>query len=151
MKFFGEYTGSSYYTIAVLAVSPFVCRERFWYYLIAVELANFVKTNLKSIESEPRPVWVWTDLSDNGCEFGFGSPSGHSTRSSNMAFLLIIDHFFASAWSRLQYADLNKMTVRKNLISFLVVSFFAVFFWLFTLYNRIYLGRHTLNQIFYGS
>jgi len=96
MELYSDLTEGFAYTLGFLAMSPFLSRERFWYYLISIEFACYVKINLKMIQSEPRPVWVWSDLSDLGCSSSFGSPSGHSTRSANLAFLLVLDHFFAS-------------------------------------------------------
>ena len=99
MDTFSEWTDDFEYMLAILALSPFMSRERFWYIVIANQYSNFVKINLKMILSEPRPVWAWSDLSSLGCSSSFGSPSGHSARSSNLAFVVILDLFFASEWS----------------------------------------------------
>ena len=96
MELYSELTEGFVYTLGFVAMSPFLSRERFWYYLLSIEFASYAKTNLKMIQSEPRPVWEWSDLSDLGCSASFGSPSGHSTRSANLAFILVLDHFFAS-------------------------------------------------------
>ena len=88
------------YDVAILFLSPFMTRERFWYYMISLQVATGLKSNLKMLLAEPRPVMVWSDMSDLGCSPSFGSPSGHSTKSANLAFLVILDLFFASAWSR---------------------------------------------------
>ena len=99
METFSGLTGDVEYMLAILAISPFLSRERFWYIIIATQLAIFLRTNLKMIMSEPRPIWVWSDLSTTGCSSSFGSPSGHSASSSSMAFTVILDLFFASEWS----------------------------------------------------
>ena len=102
---FGRLTFDINYDLAILFLSPFMARERFWYYIISLQVAVFVKGNLKMLMAEPRPVMVWSDMLDLGCSPSFGSPSGHSTKSANLAFLVILDLFFASAWSRGKYAD----------------------------------------------
>ena len=151
LKAFSHYTEDIHYVLLILILSPFLSRERFWYYTIAVQLATFSKLNLKMLQSEPRPVWVWSDLTNLGCSSSFGSPSGHSTRSSNLAFLVILDLFFASEWSQRKYADLNKMQARTHKLAFALVSLFAVTFWLAQLYDRVFLGKHTINQVILGS
>ena len=145
MEKFDHLCDDSRYIELVLLMSPFVSRERFWYFLVAINFATFAKTNLKMVTAEPRPTWVWSDLSDLGCSSSFGSPSGHSTRSSNLAFLVILDLFFASEWSQRKYPQLNKMTASTNMLAFVIVSLFCVSFWLLNLYDRVFLGAHTLN------
>ena len=86
-----------HYDLIVLFLSPFMSRERFWYYMISLQVSNFAKTNTKMLISEPRPYWVWSDIfTESSCHASFGSPSGHATKSSNFALLIILDFFFAS-------------------------------------------------------
>ena len=90
-----------HYEIAILLLSPFMSRERFWYFMISLQVANLFLTNMKMVMSEPRPYWLWTDIfAEHSCGTEFGSPSGHSIKSSNIASLVILDLFFASEWSR---------------------------------------------------
>ena len=151
MNYVSECTEDYYYLMAVLFMSPFLSRERFWYYLTSIYLVCFLKTNLKMFYSEPRPTWVFNDLSNVGCSTSFGFPSGHSSNSANMAFLIILDLFFSSDWSRRKHSELNKMTYISHPITFLAVSLVAISFWLFILYDRVFLGKHTLNQVLLGS
>ena len=131
---------------------PFVCRERFWYYIVSVQLASFAKINLKMLESEPRPTWAWgSDIASYGCASSFGSPSGHSTRSSNLAFLIILDMFFASDWSRKTYAELKQKSPKSHIFTFLTVLLVTITFWLAQLYDRVFLGKHGINQVILGS
>ena len=139
------------YDVAILFLSPFMARERFWYYMISLQVASGVKSNLKMLLAEPRPVMVWSDMSDLGCSTSFGSPSGHSTKSANLAFLVILDLFFASAWSRRKYADWNQWSAGVNKLAFGLISLLCVSFWLSIVYDRILLGMHTLNQVVLGS
>jgi len=145
METFSEVTDDERMVLIFVAVSPLLSRERFWYYLIAAQFASFSKIVLKMIQSEPRPVWVWSDLSSLGCSSSFGSPSGHSTCSANLAFLLVLDLFFASVWSRAKYPSLNKMSVQTHKLYFCVVSVVCMAFWMLSLFDRIFLGKHTLN------
>ena len=151
METFSELTDDFDYMMVILALSPFLSRERFWYILIANQITNFVKINLKMTISEPRPTWAWSDLSSLGCSSSFGSPSGHSARSSNLAFIVILDLFFASEWSQRKYPHLNKMTPKTHKLVFVLVSFCAIGFWFLNLFDRVFLGKHTLNQVFLGS
>ena len=61
--FFSDATDDLPYDLFVLMLSPFLSRERFWYYAACIQLACFAKLDLKMLLSEPRPVWVWPDLS----------------------------------------------------------------------------------------
>jgi acid phosphatase family membrane protein YuiD len=151
MELYSELTEGYLYTLGFVAMSPFLSRERFWYYLLSIEFANYVKVNLKMVQSEPRPNWEWNDLGVLGCSSSFGSPSGHSTRSAHLAFLLVLDHFFASQWSRIKYPNLNKMSVSTHKLTFGVATVVAMTFWLLSLFDRMFLGKHTLNQVILGS
>ena len=87
-----------------------------------------------------------------GCSHGFGSPSGHSTRSAFTCWVIILDLFFASSWARQKYSNkLTNMSVSTNKLAFAVISSLCIAFWLMNLCNRIYLGKHTLNQVILGS
>ena len=43
------------------------------------------------------------------------------------------------------------MTPKTHKLAFILVSLCAISFWLLNLFDRIFLGKHTLNQIFLGS
>ena len=125
LKTFSDWTEDIHYVMVILAFSPFMSRERFWYLIIANQFTSFVKINMKMIMSEPRPVWAWSDLSSLGCSTSFGAPSGHSARSANLAFIVILDLFFASEWSKRKYPDLNKMTLRTHKLAFILITLFT--------------------------
>ena len=148
---FYEYTSDEHYILAILAMSPFVCRERFWHYILCIQLATFVKLNIKMILNEPRPTWVWSDLPASGCSLNLGQPSGHATRSANFAFLIIFDLFLASEYSRNKYSELRQMSVRSNTCSFVTISLVAIFFWLFTMYDQVALAKHSIDQVLLGA
>jgi hypothetical protein len=63
MEFIDDITdGGQYYIILPFLLYPFVCRQRFFYYLFAMSTAAFWKSATKLMYSAPRPAWVWTDL-----------------------------------------------------------------------------------------
>ena len=49
MEIFSNMTDDEIYVLVFVAISPFFSRERFWYYLISVQFASFVKINLKMV------------------------------------------------------------------------------------------------------
>ena len=132
-------------------MSPFISRERFWYYLIVIQIAYLVKVELKMIQSEPRPVWIWDDLAMYGCSTNFGSPSGHSTNSATLAFLLILDLFFPSDWSQRSFPQLNTMTPRSHKLSFAAISLSSLGWCALNMYGRVFQGQHALNQVVMGG
>ena len=42
-EWFGEATDDAQYTMVILFACPFICRERFWHYLITIQCAHFLK------------------------------------------------------------------------------------------------------------
>lgn len=126
-------------------MSPFISRERFWYYIIVIQIAYFTKVNFKMFQSEPRPAWVWDDLAMFECDTNFGSPSGHNINSATLAFMLILDLFFPSDWSRESYPKLNTMTPRSHKLSLLVISLSTIGWCFLMMYVRVFQGVHTFN------
>ena len=146
-----ELTEDHIYIIASIILSPLLSRERFWYYILGMQFATITKSNIKMIKSEPRPAWVWSDVPAYGCATSFGSPSGHSTRAANIVFMVILDVFFASSWSRKAYPHLNKISIRSHPVIFSLLVLLVITFWPLIVYDRIVLGKHTLNQVLLGS
>ena len=144
-------TDEGIYTISLLLMLPFLSRERFWYLFIAFHVAEFVKCILKLTYHEPRPTWIWTDILPVGCSASFGLPSGHSTESANFVLVLLLDQFRASKWSRLTYPDLNTKTISNAPLAFAAMLLLFFTYWPLVVYDRILLGKHTLNQVFLGS
>jgi len=123
-----------------MVLSPFLSRERFWYYLISFQFSYANKIVFKMILSEPRAIWVWSDLSELSCSRSFGSPSGHATRSANVGSLFLLDLFFASEWSRAKYPSLNTMSVCTHKLAFGFLLIFALVFWMVNLFDPVFLG-----------
>ena len=139
-EIFAFITDDAQYFIMFMVLSPFLSRERFWYYLISFQISYANKITFKMILSEPRAIWVWSDLSAISCSKSFGSPSGHATRSANVGSLFLLDLFFASDWSRSKYPALNNMSVCTHKLAFGLLSLFFLVFWLVNLYDPIFLG-----------
>ena len=85
------------------------------------------------------------------CDKGFGSPAGHTVRGSLLLFLLILDLFFASDWSRKKYPQINTMTPRTHPITFLLLSILLLAFYGLNCYDIIFTGRHTIQQGITGT
>ena len=114
-------------------------------------MATFLNSVFKLAFHEPRPTWVWTDVSPLGCAGAFGLPSGHSCESSNFVFILLLDQFAASKWSREAYPSLNTKTPTNSPMIFVVMLLFAFTYWPLVVFDRVVLGKHTLNQVLLGS
>ena len=102
--------GSSLILWCIVA-NTFMSRERFWYYIIANSLSHYMQAFTKIVIHEPRPTAVWTDIWPLGCDFHFGSPSGHSLENCNILLVLLLDHFWPSEWSRNRYPELNTKSI----------------------------------------
>ena len=154
VKFFktlSSLTGGEQYISLVILSLHFVSRERFFYYLTATWLQSFMTSVFKFCFVRPRPVWVFDGLSDTGCSSSFGNPSGHAFQSANMVLFIILDHFFASQWSRDNLPHLNTKSLKQNYIKFTVCVVLALIYWPLVVFDRIFLGKHTFNQVFLGS
>ena len=103
VKFFNGLSGlteGSEHILYLFIANTLMSRERFWYYLLASVFGHFMQAFLKVALHEPRPTAVWTDIWPLGCEFHFGSPSGHSLYNCYFLLVLLLDHFVPSDWSR---------------------------------------------------
>ena len=154
VKFFetlSSLTGGEQYISLVILSLHFVSRERFFYYLTVTWLQSFMTSVFKFCFVRPRPVWVFDGLSDTGCSSSFGNPSGHAFQSADMVLFIILDHFFASQWSRDNLPDLNTKSLKQNPIKFTICVVLALIYWPLVVFDRIFLGKHTFNQVFLGS
>ena len=144
-------TDEGIYAISLVLMFPFIAKERFWYLLIAFHVADFVKTTFKFTLHEPRPVFVWSDMSEVTCATSFGLPSGHSTESANFVLVLLLDQFKPSRWSRSAYPEMNSKTSSNSPYAFAAMLLLFFTYWPMVVYDRIVLGKHTLNQVLLGS
>ena len=92
---------------------------------------------LKSVNNEPRPFHVSSDLIPSYCRLEYGNPSGHALLTTSM---------YLTFWKMmcLQY-DLKARGFLYNISLFLVLAMILI-----VGFTRIYHGVHTLNQIFGG-
>ena len=130
---------------------PFMARERFCYFLVAFHVADFVKTTFKNSFHEPRPVFMWSDMSPHTCAMTFGLPSGHSAESANFVLVLLLDQFKPSRWSKSTYPELNSRTSSNSPYALAALLLLVFTYWPMVVYDRIVLGKHTLNQVLLGS
>ena len=138
-------TDEGIYAITLVLMFPFIAKERFWYLLIAFHVADFVKTTLKFTYHEPRPVFVWPDMPAVTCGTTFGLPSGHSTESANFVLVLLLDQFKASRWSRSTYPELNSKNTSNAPYTLAAMLLLFFTYWPMVVFDRIVLGKHTLN------
>lgn len=144
-------TDEGIYAISLVLMFPFMARERFCYLLVAFHVADLVKTTFKNTFHEPRPVFVWSDMSPHTCATSFGLPSGHSAESANFVLVLLLDQFKASRWSRATYPELNSKTSSNSPYTLAALLLLLFTYWPMVVYDRIVLGKHTLNQVLLGS
>ena len=144
-------TGGGAYAAGILILLPFISRERFWYYMLTFALQSNLVALFKFSFHDPRPTFVWKGIMSTGCSTSFGNPSGHSLEAANLPLMLILDHFVASKWSKQAYPKLNLMTKSKNPGALILFIIFGFIFWPLIVFDRLFLGKHTLNQVFLGS
>lgn len=125
--------------------------ERFWYLLVAFQTTEFAKSVLKLSFHEPRPTWMWPDVLPIGCSSSFGLPSGHCSESANFVLILLLDQFKPSNWSRANHPNLNSKTVTNSPYAFAAVIALFFTYWPLVVFDRVVLGKHTLNQALTGS
>lgn len=58
----GSATASHIYFVVPFVLYPFVCRQRFFYYLFGISAAVLCLSVLKLAFHAPRPVWMWSDV-----------------------------------------------------------------------------------------
>lgn len=133
------------YLFVVFAIYPFVCRQRFFYYLSGVGLTSLLDSILKLSFHAPRPVWLWSDIQCYGSSPVFASPSGHTSAATFMVFFVILDTFFASNYSRKRHPSSNAFILSQNLPVFLTAIVLGLFFILMVIRNRLFLGKHTYD------
>ena len=144
-------SGEGVYACTILMLLPFMSMERFWYLLIAFQTTEFAKSVLKLSFHEPRPTWVWDDVLPIGCSASFGLPSGHCSEAANFVLVILLDMFKPSNWSRANHPTLNTKTISNSPYAFAAVLMVFFTYWPLVVFDRVVLGKHTMNQAVTGS
>ena len=97
---FDDFTSGIYYFMVPFILYPFVCRQRFFYYVSGITFIGTFKSVIKLLFHAPRPVMLWSDLQCYGASTGFALPSGHASRMGFFVTFIILDTFFSSNHSR---------------------------------------------------
>ena len=140
------------YVPAILLLLPFISTGRFWYLMIAFQMIEYANSCIfKILYHEPRPTWVFPDVLPVGCSMSFGLPSGHSAESSSFVLVLLLDQLMASKWSRTAHPESNSKTVASARYTFVALLLLFFTYWPTVVFDRIVLGKHTLNQVVLGS
>lgn len=129
---------------------PFVCRQRFFYYLSGICAAQFIKGFLKLTFHAPRPLWLWSDLQCYSKESSFASPSGHTIDASFFVFMVILDTFFASNYSRRTHPSSNSYSISGHMVAFVSSAVLGLVYIITIMRNRLFLGKHAYDQVLLG-
>ena len=148
--FIETYSDGIFYLLVPFFIYPFVCRQRFFYYLGGICASQFIKSILKLSFHAPRPLWLWSDIQCYAKEDSFASPSGHTIDASFLVFLVILDTFFASNYSRRMHPSSNAFSLSGHMVVFLTVSAFGLVYIYTIMQNRLFLGKHSYDQVLLG-
>jgi len=130
---------------------PFICRERFFYYLVGFVYRDTFKNIIKLGMHMPRPLWIWSDIQCYAAEGTLAAPSGHTARASFLTMFLVLDLFFASGNSRRQNPSSNKMTISKNYVFAAILVILGVIYFAVLWKNVFFMGQHTYDQLLLGT
>lgn len=133
-------------------IYPFVCRQRFFYYLFGFIYCDVLKNIIKLALHMPRPLWLWPDLQCYGAERTLAAPSGHTTRATFVTIFLILDLFCASGNSRLAYPSSNSRSLQgKHLYDAAIILVVGMSYFSVLVYFVFFMGAHSLDQLFLGT
>ena len=88
---------------------------------------------------------------EEGCSSSWGNPSGHALEAINIPLLLLLDNIFPSDWSKKKYPALNTKTLNENRGAFAANLVFLLYLCPSVTFARLFLGKHTLNQLLLGN
>ena len=97
-------------------------------------LSTFLAGFLKLFYLSPRPFYYDTGIISIGCEGGYGNPSNHAIVS--MCYYLSFYYIFIKTNKNIKY--------KKLFLSLIILFILCICF------SRLYMGVHSLNQIFFG-
>lgn len=103
--------------------------------ILGFSLFLYLQAILKLLYKDPRPVFLSEKLNGDYCVCDYGKPSGHSMSSVGMLLLI--------------YSEIGAEFKPRKFVRFFLKVFFSSLVFMIV-FSRVYLGVHSLNQIFLG-
>lgn len=129
----------------VAFVSIFLPLNKVMAILVTLFSAIYIDNIMKIIYGSERPYWMERYINDPTlnlpCSTGFGNPSGHSFVSTAT---------YLSIWHALTSHKFFKKNNGTVVLKYVTLAFFICFI-LLIMFSRVFLGAHSLDQIFYGA
>jgi len=108
-----------------------------WFFINLSAFVSYSATSiLKLGYKAPRPYYIDEGINALQCESGYAKPSGHALESSQ--FLLNLWFMYMYHYSKAKLARI-------------LTLFFAVLFIALIMFDRLYLGVHSLDQVIMGA
>lgn len=142
ITFFKLYThiGSSKILLPIIFIVFIISPLKVSFALLSSYIyASYATNTMKLIYHSPRPIWVSENIKYE-CDNGFGNPSGHSFSSSS---------FYLSLACIITNISFIKKQNHKIIITIFIYLFFIIII-LLTMFSRLVLGAHSINQVIYG-
>ena len=117
-------------------------RSRAFYYMFAAAAIDAISAIAKLNAAEARPFWVSDEVQAFHCSGQFGNPSGHCFQCMGVPLVLWLD-----------YNQQARRNPNMKLGGWYWRALIFVIMLIFTAtiaYSRMFLGVHSLNQVFYG-
>ena len=134
--------------LRTLPIVTFYCilsqRTRSLYYALILIVTLFFSVFLKVISHDARPFWDSDQVMTYKCTSQYGNPSGHTLAAFTFTLAPWLD--FVSSFP----GDGSTTFMRKPIIKVLTLIF-ALTTACTVAYSRLYLGRHSLDQVLYGA
>lgn len=133
--------------------------QELYYHCFLLFIAIALNTNLKIIFGRTRPFVIDSSIDKNGCNCGYGMPSGHAGISVVLYYIIskFCDSIFKSKNCFLNLEILNSIyplfTYQDLKLSYLSIISTVICILLFigVSLSRIALGKHSWNQVLVGS
>lgn len=146
---FGEkletYTNTEQYFLACFMFYPFMCRQRFFYYLFGFIYCDVLKNIIKLGYHMPRPLWLWSDIQCYAAEKTLSSPSGHTTRATFLTAFIFLDLFFASNYSRQTNPNTNSRSLSRNKLLAGTILGLGITYFITLVYFVFFMGQHSFD------
>ena len=137
-------------TLAAVNMLPIVLlypqlgqRSRCFYYVFLALSIDTISSVTKLHDHQARPFWVGQDVQAFDCSNQYGNPSGHSLSSMGMLLAAWLDVNKRASDDQNHFLHKHS-NIRKLLFLIALILAGAV------AYSRLFLGVHSLNQVYYG-